>query len=429
MSAGTTAAGREAAWRSGSPEAVAAAIRATKREIRAGLGDVRAVFAQVEDWLKREVDAVHEAMTRDGSAVPCIDYAAIRDERVPAAVIDLVRRRGCVVVRGVFPRPQAEAWDAEIGDYLTRNRYGARPADPSLDGYFSTLASDRPQIFGIYWSKPQVAARQSEALACTRAFLNRLWRHVSEGRVHFAPDRECTYADRLRRREPGDATLGLSPHMDAGSVERWIDPAYRSVYRHVFSGAWRDYDPFDGAFRAETGEIPSAAVCSMFRTYQGWTALTPQGPGDGTLQLVPIAAGIVYLLLRPLLDDVPEDVLCGAEPKRAFSISATWHPALLPALGPIPHVEPGDTVWWHPDVVHAVEDRHGGRGYSNVIYIGAAPYCAKNAAYLERQKAAFLAGRSAPDFAPEDHEVGFVGRATADDLSDLGRRQMGLQPW
>ena len=107
-------------------------------------------------------------------------------------------------------------------------------------------------------------------------------------------------------------------------------------------------------------------MCSVFRTYQGWTALTPQGPGDGTLQLMPIARAIVYLLLRPLQDDVPEDELCGAQPGRALSSLSDWHPALLPALTPIPLVEPGDTVWWHPDIVHAVEDRHGGQGYSNV---------------------------------------------------------------
>jgi len=137
----------------------------------------------------------------------------------------------------------------------------------------------------------------------------------------------------------------------------------------------------------------------------------------------------MYLLLRPLLDDVPEDVLCGAEPGRALSLAAEWHPALMPALSPIPLVEPGDTVWWHPDIVHAVEDHHRGKGYSNVIYIGAAPYCAKNAEYLARQKAAFLKGESAPDFAPENYEVQFEGRATADDLTDLGKKQMGLVGW
>jgi hypothetical protein len=95
----------------------------------------------------------------------------------------------------------------------------------------------------------------------------------------------------------------------------------------------------------------------------------------------------------------------------------------------IPLVEPGDAVFWHPDLVHGVEETHRGRGMSNVIYIGAAPFCAKNAAFLPRQAEAFLAGRSSPDFAPEDHETSFAGRATLDDLTPLGRRQMGLEKW
>ncbi len=43
-----------------------------------------------------------------------------------------------------------------------------------------------------------------------------------------------------------------------------------------------------------------------------------------------------------------------------------------------------------------------------------------------RQKEAFLAGRSAPDFAPINFEVDFKGRATLDDLTPLGRKQMGF---
>jgi hypothetical protein len=406
-----------------------ATIRETKRQLKAQLPDPRKVFAAVEDHMRREVDEIVARRERGDSVIPSIDFQALRTGAVPDDAKAEIRRRGATVVRGVFSRQQASDWNEAIGEYLIRNRYGEQPVDPSLDKYFSKLKSGRPQIFGIYWSKPQMQARQHPALAETRAFLNRLWRYESDGAVHFDPDRECTYADRIRRREPGDATLGLSPHMDAGSVERWIDPAYRRVYRHVFSGNWQAYDPFDGASRTETEEIPSPAVCSSFRTYQGWTALTPQGPGDGTLQLMPIAKGIIYLLLRPLLDDVPDDMLCGAEPGRAFSISRDWHPLLMPALSPIPLVEPGDTVWWHPDIVHAVEDKHGGRGYSNVSYIGAAPYCAKNAAYLERQKVAFLKGDSAPDFAPENYEVRFEGRATEADLTDLGKKQMGVTPW
>jgi uncharacterized protein DUF1479 len=92
-------------------------------------------------------------------------------------------------------------------------------------------------------------------------------------------------------------------------------------------------------------------------------------------------------------------------------------------------MEPGDTIWWHPDLLHAVKDRHDGAGYSNVMYIGAAPYCRKNANYLERQKPAFLKGESAPDFAPENYEVDYRGRTTLADLTELGQRQMGFTHW
>jgi hypothetical protein len=60
------------------------------------------------------------------------------------------------------------------------------------------------------------------------------------------------------------------------------------------------------------------------------------------------------------------------------------------------------------------------------MYIGAAPGCAKNSAYLERQAPAFLAGKTPPDFAPDDFEVDFVGRGSLDDLTELGRRQLGI---
>jgi len=164
----------------------------------------------------------------------------------------------------------------------------------------------------------------------------------------------------------------------------------------------------------------------MFRTFQGWTALTPQGPGDGTLQLVPIANAMVYILLRVLQDDIADDDLCGAMPGRALSIRPQYHAPLFHALSSIPLMQAGDTVFWHSDVIHAVEDAHRGKGYSNVMYIASAPSCAKNDAYLERQLPGFLEGKSPPDFPTDHFEVDFVGRATIDDLTPLGRAQMGL---
>ncbi len=92
-------------------------------------------------------------------------------------------------------------------------------------------------------------------------------------------------------------------------------------------------------------------------------------------------------------------------------------------------MNPGDTVWWHPDVVHAVEDKHYGNDYSNVIYVGSTPYCKKNLLYANKQSKKFLTGKSPPDFAAEDYEVNYKDRATTKDLSDLGKKQLALKSW
>jgi hypothetical protein len=187
------------------------------------------------------------------------------------------------------------------------------------------------------------------------------------------------------------------------------------------------FDPFDAALRPDAVDETETSSCGMFRTWQGWTALTAQGPGDGTLQVVPVSRAIARVMLRPFAPDVPEDSLCGAEASKFLSISPRWHAPLLRALAPIPRVEPGDTVWWHPDLIHAVEPAHTGRGFSNVMYIPASPECPRNRAFLPVQWQAFVSGRSAPDFPPDDLETTFAGRATPDLLTPLGRRQMGAE--
>ena len=377
-------------------------------DVKRGLGDLRAAFAAIDDAVAREIDA--------GGGVPEVAWQAIADGSAPSDLPDLIRRRGCVVVRGVFDPARAAAWDAEIAAYLAANDADAR----SRAGRPGRWGDGPPQMYAVYWSRPQVAARQSVRLAAVRAWLNRLWRVGGE----FDPDRECTYADRLRRRTPGDATLGIGPHIDGGTVGRWLDPVQRHPYRAVFAADPLGFDPFDAAGRAATG-ARDANACAMFRTWQGWTALTAQGPGDGTLLVLPVARAIAWVLLRPLLPDVAAGSLCGAEDGSALWLTPAFHAPLLRGLVPIPPVAPGDTVWWHPDLIHAVEARHGGQRMSNVMYIAAAPDCPRNRAHLAPQWAAFRDGRSPPDFPADDLEVGFAGRAAPELLGPLGRVQMG----
>jgi len=402
------------------------AIRSTKQQLRAALPEYKEVFREVEAEMRGRVEEIVSEREAGRDVIPIVQYAEVAAGKVPAEMVAKVRARGACVVRGTFPREVAVGFDDEIAAYVERNDLDAKLANRAEDKDFGTLASAKPQIYGIYWSRPQVEARQSESLTNVRVFLNNLWQAESDGVGYINPNEALAYADRIRRRPPGSASLGLSPHVDGGSVERWLDENFRKVYRSVFAGDWRKYSAFDAAYRPQVREVDSPAVCSMFRTFQGWTALTRQGPGDGTLQLIPIAEAMVYILLRAIQDDVPEDDLCGALPGRALSVNEHYHGALIQALSSIPVMEPGDTIFWHCDVIHAVENEHRGSGYSNVMYIASAPGCAKNSAYLARQAVTFLSGKTPPDFPADNFEVNFIGRGTVADLSERGRAQLGI---
>ena len=389
--------------------------------------NVKKSFNIAQSNIKKEVDIILELQHKEIPVIPEIDFQSIVNGNISSSDITNLKQRGSVIIRNVFDKQQASEWNDEIGEYITSNDYFTKSIDrQGMDNYFSQLKSGAPQIFGLYWSRPQMLARQSQSMAITKKFLNSMWDVSSPNGDEFDPNNDYMYADRIRRREPGDETLGLSPHIDGGSFERWTDPAFQKVYHSVFNGELDSYDPWKAAFRTHTKEYKSPAVCSMFRTFQGWTALTSQGPSDGTLSLIPIANSMGYLLLRALQDDIPADNLCDATPGRPLLISSDYHKDLLSGLVTIQEVNPGDTVWWHPDLTHSVADKHTGKDYSNVMFIGASPKCTKNLDYTNRQTEKFLLGKSPPDFASEDYEVDFKGRFSIDQLTDLGRTQMAL---
>jgi len=313
-------------------------IRAAKRQLRAQIPDYKARFDALTAQVKAEIDAIKSLRARGECPVPEVAFDAL--DQITDAQRETIKQRGCVVIKGVFAQDTIDGWNRDIATYLNDVKYLERmETKRGIDQYFSALASSKPQIYSVYWSKPQMQARQSPELARARQWLNRLWNFTHEGQPVFNPDQELTYVDRVRQRQPGDATLGLSPHCDGGTIERWIDPGYQQVYRHIFGGDLSAYDAFDAAYRTVAREIPSPAVCRMFRTFQGWTALTRQGPGDGTLNILPVANAVPWMLLRALQDDVPEDELCGAQAGRAMLVSEQYHALLLEGYGPIPRLK------------------------------------------------------------------------------------------
>ncbi|MGW3199283.1 DUF1479 domain-containing protein [Streptomyces sp. NPDC001118] len=410
------------------PEDLPAAIRAIKQALRARIEasgrSVAEVYAAAERRVAARVAEIKAEQEAGERVWPVIDYADIENGTVRAAQADLVKQRGCLVVRGHFPREQALAWDASIVDYVERNRFFENYTGPG-DDFFGSVGS-KPEIYPIYWSTAQIEARQSDRTARVQSFLNSFWTHTCDGVRWFDPDRDALYPDRIRRRPPGTDSRGLGPHCDPGTLDLWMTEAYQRAFRHLFDGSVESYDPWDAAHRTAGPQYPGSTMCSAFRTFQGWTALSDMDHDQGVLHTVPIPEAMACLMLRPLLPDVPDDDMCGVTVDQVFPASEKWHPLLLEALTGIPDVRAGDSVWWHCDMIHSVAPVRDQKGWGNVMYIPAAPWCPRNERYAASVREAFLSGSSPGDFPEEHYERSWTGRFTADRLGTTGRRGLGL---
>ncbi|KAF4999736.1 hypothetical protein F66182_16270, partial [Fusarium sp. NRRL 66182] len=249
-----------------------------------------------------------------------------------------------------------------------------------------------------------------ENMLMAQVALNRIWSAKAEDPVDL--EVPLTYCDRVRMRKPGDRSFNLGPHLDGGSLERWEDTEYRKCYSKIFSGDWENHDPFDVTHRlkATVDMYNGPGGCSVFRSYQGWLSLSDCGPGSGTLRVMPdLVASTAYTLLRPFFRQTPNGIgwevdldtpqFHGAAMGAGQELAITTHPHINPhGFVSIPHVRPGDAVFWHCDVAHMVESEHQGTNDSSVLYIPSVPLCEVNSRYVKRQRDNFGQGIAPPDF-------------------------------
>ena len=412
------------------PSDAGAATRQLKSAIRTRIEwfgrSVPEVVDELERALKVEVAEIVDTVRSGGSAWPVIDFAEIGTGTVSVELTNLVKRRGCVVVRGTFSRQEAEGWDRDMLDYVDSNGFFQSYSGPA-DDFFGSLGRSRPEIYPIYWSRGQMEARQHPHMHAVQMFLSSLWTFESDGRQWFDPSRNSLYPDRLRRRPPGTNSRGLGDHLDPGTLDMWMAEGYQRHFQHLWDGDATRHDPWDASYRTEAAHYPGSTMCSAFRTFQGWTALSDMRHDQGVLHTVPIAKAIAYLMMRPLLDDVEPEDLCDVRLNRAIPVSERWHGWLLEARAGIPDIEPGDTVWWHCDMVHSVAPVENQQGWGNVMYIPATPWCTPNAAHASTSLRALELGLSASDFPAEHYERAWVGRFTINDLNETGRVSVGLE--
>ena len=410
------------------PADLKAATREIKDALRARIAasgrTVDEVFAVVEARVRAAVEEIEATKARGEQVWLEIDYADIEAGRVTPDDLAKLRRRGCLVVRNHFPREQALAWDQDIVDYVEGNAFFENYRGPG-DDFFGSVGS-KPEIYPIYWSSAQMEARQSDRMARVQRFLNDQWSHESDGTTWFDPARDSLYPDRIRRRPPGTNSGGLGTHLDPGTLDLWMTTAYQQAFRHLFDGTVEQYDPWDAAHRTAGPQYPGSTMCSVFRTFQGWTALSDMDHDQGVLHTVPIPEAMAYLMLRPLLADVPDDDMCGVTTNRVFPANEQWHSLLLRAVSGIPDVRAGDSVWWHCDMIHGVDPVQDQQGWGNVMYIPAAPWCPRNEVYAASVREAFVTGGSPDDFPAEHYERTWHDRFQLDQLNDTGRSGLGL---
>ncbi|KIY52987.1 DUF1479-domain-containing protein [Fistulina hepatica ATCC 64428] len=378
------------------------------------------------DALKRRADEIEKA---GPEYVPRVDYSSIgTDGRFPADIAAKIKEKGCCVVRGVVSRDQALQWKQSLIDYCKHH--------PDVPGF----PPESPQFFGTFWQKAQVEARSHPSMIRAQAAMSQLYTANPATEVDLTS--LVVYADRFRVRQPGTSGF-LPPHLDNGSIERWEDPEYSTVYRAIFEGRWEEYDAWDMDHRAEAtiDLYGGSGSCSTFRSLQGWLSIADNGPRCGTIQFLPdIKLSTAYIMLRPFFNsddklDLSNTYFYGADPGQGQVVKTAWHPRLYldKMIVSCPEAAPGDYVFWHCDTVHQVEAEHIGNNDSSVMYIPVVPLCGYNVGNMLAQRAAFLKGVPPPDLpvrlgqsTEENHED--RGRP-ADILSLQGQRMLGLAPF
>ncbi|KAI9150279.1 hypothetical protein HJFPF1_10038 [Paramyrothecium foliicola] len=275
------------------------------------------------------------------------------------------------------------------------------------------------------------------------------------------------------------SSAGIIAQVDNGSLERWEPDGYQraGTYNNVFHGRWEDHDPWECASRTSaTMDLYNGyGACTIFRMFQGVLALSTIEPGIIRLLPSPKLA-TAYYLLRPFfsartpapppgvrsgpewdaylhpdnwrLEREPDTIIHGAVPGHAQRITEHWHPHLhlRSSMITLPTLQPGDYIFWHPDLPYHISSNNPGlktpnpagetNDVSMLVYIPAAPLTQTNALYLARQRKAFQRGNPGPDFDSsgrgvtiEDPDIRPGEKEIAEAGGPAALQAMGLAPW
>jgi hypothetical protein len=413
-----------------------------KREIVAATPDYERRLTESWNDLLQELDERTIEIADEGpSYIPQVHFQYL-DTLVPEQLDD-IRRKGSIIIHGVVEEGEAASWKTALEDFIRVN--------PHVEGF----PEQDKQLFSLYWTRAQVQARAHPNVLKVSTWLNNLYRAKTGKKMEGVDlDVPLVYADRFHIRHPGMQWDVPTPHIDGGSIERWEDSNFRRYFADILSGNWRQHDPYEleGCLDAHASLCGRPGQATVFRTFQGWLAMSEIAPTQGTLKVFPdVHLSNAYTILRPFFrPTVPLDSKDILDPKNwVFDISTPDFPGIQPrdsgwadlrptpdlhphlrlhnTMTSIPKVNPGDLIFWHCDVIHSVEQENTGSSDSAVMYIPAVPQTPQNTAYVKKQAETFLAGTNPPDFAGDRTGLPYVGLGVdADVIQLISRIAMGL---
>ena len=138
---------------------------ALKKEISLNSKDAKRLFQKVKRQLLKHVDKIKE---KGSEIIPETSFQKIASNggHLPDATIRKVEKHGILIVRNTIPAKEVLEMMPELVKYLYNNEL-----------YTANMTKT---AFEIYWSKPQMKARQHpNMIAVQKALLQDLW-HTNE---------------------------------------------------------------------------------------------------------------------------------------------------------------------------------------------------------------------------------------------------------
>lgn len=396
---------------------------------------------KVKDSWKRLLVALEQMATEieaeKSDYIPEVDWNTVKKNNgiYPTDVTEKFKQRGAMIVRNVVSRETALKWKDSMTEFVGNH--------PEIGGYPSPITN-----WFAFWTSGEVQARSHPEIIKLMESMSQFF-NIEDETLPVDKDSTVVYPDAFRVRPPGVlSTLDL--HLDAGSIERWEDPTYRSLYAPILEGRWEEWDPWrlDERAFAKTDlyshlETRPTAT-SAFRALQGWLAMSDSKSGEGTLRILPnIKLVNAYSVLRPFFwrDDGEIDLETPKFPgvivgSGQFFCTELTHPHLrhLQTVHSISHVQPGDYVFWHCDTAHEVDKQHSGTTDSSVFFNAYCPLSPYNVQNMVATKDAFLSASTPIDFRKDKkstmvYEGNFSDHGAKQEniLSEEGLQAMGLK--